>query len=106
MLASMSGWSMRGTSCGAELGDLQDAVATICIDAMGDEEDRTWFLCETCDAYSVWVCNEAFFTDEVKMWAEGPITREKGDQIVGMIRQCPAPRLKSCRCPAHRKLSR
>jgi len=88
----MAHWSMKCTKCGADLGGLEKKAATICLSVMGDEETRSYFLCEECDVYSVWVCIEDFFTDEDTLFASGPIPREKGDGIVEKIRKCPAHR--------------
>jgi hypothetical protein len=71
---------------------------------MGDEEDRTYFLCKKCDVYSVWVCIEDFFTDKDTMFPVGPIPRDKGDKIVDEIRKCSTPNNMSCQCPIHKKM--
>ena len=49
---------------------------------------------------------EEFFTDEITLFSTGPISREKGDEIVEKIRKCPSPDIKSCRCPTHKEMSR
>jgi len=100
----MDDWSMKCKKCGGNLGGLENAAASICVRPMGDEEDRTYFLCEKCDVYTVWVCIEDFFTDECKLFAAGPIPRKRGDEIVAKIRQCPAPGNMSCKCPVHKEM--
>ena len=101
----MAGWSMKCKQCGADLGGHEKAAASICLRVRGDEETRTYFLCTACDAYSVWVCIEDFFTDEYTMFPTGPIPRKKGDEIVAKIRKCPAPDILACRCPTHQEMS-
>ena len=100
----MADWSMKCKKCGGDLGDLDKREAYICLRVRGDEEDRSYFLCKACDVYTVWICNEHFFTDEVVTFSV-PLSREVGDEIVEKIRKCPAPRIMSCRCPAHEELS-
>jgi hypothetical protein len=85
---------------------MDEKKATITVDRYGDEEDRTYFFCEACGVYSVWVCIEAFFTDSLSFHAGRPIPQKKGDEIVRLIGECPAQWMKSCKCPAHRKLER
>ena len=101
----MAHWSMKCIKCDADLGGLDEMVASICLSFRGDEMDRTYFLCVECDVYTVWVCIEDFFTDKDTFFPEGPISREKGDVIVDKIRNCPAPNIKSCRCPVHEEMS-
>ena len=101
----MAGWSMKCKQCGADLGGLEKAEASICLRVRGDEETRTYFLCTACDVYTVWVWIEEFFTDKDSLFAIGPIPREKGDEIVAKIRKCPDPGLISCRCPTHQEMS-
>jgi hypothetical protein len=96
---------MKCTRCGADLGGFGDCEASICLRPREDEETRSYFLCERCNLYSVWVCIEDFWTDEDTMFAVGPKLRAEGDRIVALIRECPAPGLASCRCPTHEKLS-
>ncbi len=101
----MTRWSMKCIQCGADLGGLENKVASISLSFRGDEMERVYFLCTTCDVYTAWVCIEDFFTDKDTMFAEGPVPREKGDLIVDKIRKCPAPNIKSCRCLIHEELS-
>ena len=102
----MAEWSTKCVRCGADLGGFEKEAASICLRVRGDEETRTYFLCEACDVYSVWVCIEDFFdATPDTLFASGPVPREKGDEIVEMIRKCPAPGNLSCRCPTHEELS-
>lgn len=96
--------TMKCKGCGANLGGLDNQVASIRVRPLGDEEIRSYFLCEKCNMYSVWVCIEDFFTDKDTFFASGPIPREKGDQIIEKIRKCPDPDNLSCRCPIHQEM--
>ena len=102
---SMARWSMKCEKCGADLGGFEAKQASICLRVRGDEETRSYFLCVKCDAYSVWVCIEDFFTDKDTMFARGPIPRKEGDAIIDKIKQCSAPGIPSCRCPTHEEMS-
>jgi hypothetical protein len=95
---------MKCVKCGADLGSFEKAVASICTRPIGDEEDRSYFLCKECNVYSVWVCIEDFFTDKDTMFARGPIPREEGDRIIDKIRESPNPNNMSCRCPIHKEM--
>ena len=97
-------WTMKCEKCGAELGGLEKKVASICIRPRGDEETRSYFLCNECNAYSVWVCIEDFFTDKDTFFSRGPISREDGDEIINKIRKCSTPGNMSCRCPIHKEM--
>ena len=101
----MADWSMKCKKCGADLGGFENEAASICLRVRGDGETRTYFLCTHCDAYSVWVWVEEFFTDRDTLYGSGPISRKEGDKIVEMIRKCPAPNNKSCKCPTHEEMS-
>ena len=102
----MADWSMKCKKCGGDLGGLDKKLAAIVLRVMGDEETRSYFLCKDCDVYTVWVWIEPFFTDDDKLFASGPIPREKGDEIVERIRKCPAPDNPSCKCPTHEGFER
>lgn len=97
-------WSMKCQECGADLGGMDKKAASICLRVMGDEETRTYFLCTSCNMYSIWVYIEEFFTDKETFFCAGPVSREEGDKAVQMIQTCPAPGMKSCKCPAHRDM--
>ncbi|MEN8151271.1 MAG: hypothetical protein ABFS86_15755 [Planctomycetota bacterium] len=101
----MANWSMKCRKCGADLGDLREAAASICLRPREDEETRTYFFCEACGVWSVWLCIEDQWTDEDKLIAVGPVSREEGDRIVALIGECPDPGLSWCRCPVHGKLN-
>lgn len=68
---------------------------------MGDEHTDVYFLCPVCGVYSVaqWWDN---FTGEETVSLSGPLSRQAGDEQVALIRQCPRPWDKKCRCDAHR----
>jgi hypothetical protein len=78
----------------------KDRVATICRSFMGDENIENWYLCPACDRYtlsSYWDSFSGSESDALK----GPVSREEGDAKVALIRQCPKPWSKRCRCEAH-----
>ena len=89
-------------NCGRsfDISSEEDRIASISGSIQGDEYTESWFLCHACDLYTVEVLFEPFLgDDEVK--TRGPISREEGDAQVALIRKCPKPWNKRCRCPAH-----
>ncbi|MFO7696681.1 MAG: hypothetical protein R6X16_05945 [Anaerolineae bacterium] len=68
---------------------------------MGDECTESWYYCTRCQAYTVEVYWDTFLGDDT-VSLRGPVSRVQGDEQVALIRRCPTPWLKSCRCDAHR----
>ena len=67
----------------------------------GDAFTESWFRCGACDRYTVEVHRDAFLGEATVSW-RGPVARAEGDRTVELIRGCPEPWDKACRCPAHR----
>ncbi len=67
---------------------------------MGDEVTDSYFLCPECDVYTVakWWDD---FTGEDTMNLSGPVSKEKGESRIELIRKCSRPWDKKCRCEAH-----
>ncbi len=86
--------------CEFRTGDGGDCVASITGGIMGDEYTDTYFLCPTCDLYTVEIWREPFLNED-RISFRGPVSREDGDPTVALIRQCPQPWDKTCRCEAH-----
>ncbi len=85
--------------CGKEL---EKSEASISGSQLGDENTDSYYLCPVCGVYTL----EHYFDDfdgEGSSSFEGPVSKEKGDQAINLIRQCPEPWDKTCRCPAHLK---
>lgn len=67
---------------------------------MGDEYIESYYFCEPCGVYTVEVYHDRFLgEDEVSL--RGPMSKERGDEKIEVIRQCPEPGNKRCRCDAH-----
>ncbi len=94
---------MECSKCGKTLDtrDGGDFVAAISGSIMGDEVSDCYYLCQSCGFYTVLVCYEPFL-DEEQVSIRGPIDKTEGDEQVALIRQCPTPWDKKCRCPAHK----
>ena len=90
--------------CGKPLGEgeQQEPVAVICGGIMGDEYIESWYFCPTCQVYYLDNYRDRFVGEDV-VTAQGPIDKATGDAKVALIRQCPEPWSKRCRCPAHRE---
>ncbi len=67
---------------------------------MGDEYTESYFFCGPCGVYTVEIYYEPFLGDETVRY-DGPIPRETGEAAVSLIKQCPEPWDKKCRCQAH-----
>ena len=77
-----------------------ERMASMSGSVLGDECTDSYFLCPVCQLYTVvsWHDN---FTGIETMSVSGPISRQRGDESVALIRQCPRPWDKKCRCEAH-----
>ena len=91
---------MNCQHCQRSFGD-KERIASISGSIMGDEVTDSYFLCPACNVYTVvsWWDN---FTGEETINISGPLSREKGDERIHLIRQCSRPWDKKCRCDAHR----
>jgi len=77
-------------------------IASISGSILGDEHIETLYYCQSCSCYTI----EFFFDDfdgPGSAKVEGPITKERGDQLAALIARCGQPWDKKCRCPAHRE---
>lgn len=75
-------------------------MASISGSIMGDEYIESYFLCAECGVYTVEVYHDRFCGDD-SVSVHGPVSKSQGDAKVALIRQCPEPWDKHCRCPAH-----
>jgi hypothetical protein len=86
--------------CDRGLSD-EERVASISGSILGDEYTDVYFLCPSCQFYTIvsWRDN---FTGIETMSTSGPIPRQVGDASVALISQCARSWDKKCRCKAHR----
>ena len=69
---------------------------------MGDEYIESYFYCDECDVYTLEIYHDRFLgEDDIRY--QGPISKEKGEEIIKLIQQCEQPWDKKCRCEAHKK---
>jgi len=78
----------------------QSMAASMSGSVMGDEYTETYFLCETCGVYTLEIWHERFCGED-SISVSGPIAKGDGDEKVALIRRCPEPWDKRCRCEAH-----
>jgi len=92
------------TSCGTTLdaGPGAEPLACIAGEICGDEYVESYFFCPACDTYTVEVFMDRFLAGEGSA-TRGPLSRAKGDEFIALIRRCPDPSDKKCRCEAHRR---
>lgn len=92
----------RCTQCGREFSGYEgpDRLAFISGSIRGDEYIESYFFCGKCNVYTVEVYHDRFLGDE-HIFERGPLAKVEGDGRVALIQQCPEPRNKNCRCPAH-----
>lgn len=95
---------MNCGKCGKGIGEGEEAspCASISAGIMGDEYTESWFLCPDCQVYTVRNYHDRF-SGEDQVRIEGPVEKAKGDAKVNLIRRCPEPWSKRCRCPAHKE---
>jgi len=67
----------------------------------GDEYTETHFFCPDCHAYTVEVVHDRFL-GETTVLEKGPLSEADGLAKLEIVRRCPQPWDKKCRCPAHR----
>jgi len=75
-------------------------MASISGSIMGDEYTDSYYFCSKCQVYTLQEHHDRFLGDDDTR-VRGPISRDEGDHLVKLIRQCPRPWDKKCRCPAH-----
>ena len=75
-------------------------IASISGSIMGDEYIDSYFFCSRCQVYTVEVYHDRFLGDE-EIFVKGPLSKSEGDAQVALIRECPEPWDKKCRCSAH-----
>jgi hypothetical protein len=85
---------------GLDPGDESVRVASMSGSIMGDEYTDTYYFCSTCGVYTIQSWYEPFLGEESSS-SRGPVSREEGDSSVKLIRNCPQPWDKKCRCEAH-----
>jgi hypothetical protein len=93
---------MKCSRCGRELpGGKQGArQASICGSVMGDEYIESYYYCEQCLVYTREIYHDRFAGDDT-VSVQGPIEKSKGEDLIAVIRRCPDPMNKRCRCEAH-----
>ncbi len=98
----MEGDMIRCAKCGREFDQYREEkpVASISGSIMGDEYIESYYFCEQCELYTVEIYHDRFLgEDEISV--KGPVPKREGDVKVELIRQCPEPWNKKCRCEAH-----
>jgi len=68
---------------------------------MGDEYIESYRLCPRCGVWTVEVVRDRFLGEE-EVAVRGPLTAEEAEARIALIRRCPDPGDKRCRCAAHR----
>jgi len=91
---------IRCLQCGNELSG-QKSVPSISGEIMGDEYTESYYLCSHCGVYTIEVYHDRF-SGEDTVSLRGPISKSQGEAKIALIRQCPEPWNKRCRCKAHR----
>jgi hypothetical protein len=90
------------TKCGKEF-DWRgpERVAGMAAEVMGDEYIETWFFCADCGVYTEEIYHDRFLGED-SAHVSGPIEKQRGDELVELIRQCATPMNKKCDCAAHK----
>jgi len=77
-------------------------AASISGSIMGDEYTESLFFCHTCQAYTIEIRRERFCGED-SVASSGPLSKAEGDAKIELIKRCPEPWNKRCRCEAHRE---
>ena len=91
---------MTCSSCKRDLGDFSSRAAVISVERLGDEYTESYFYCDRCECWTVELYIDRFLGEETSR-VDGPIPKDKGDKLVELIRQCPDPTDKHCKCKIH-----
>lgn len=75
--------------------------AFISVMVMGDEYIHSFFLCDTCNEYTVEIYHDRFMGEDSASVHRR--SRAEGDRLVKVIDACPTPEDKMCGCAAHRE---
>jgi hypothetical protein len=79
----------------------EDRVASVSGSIMGDEYTDSYYLCRTCQVYTVETWRDRFCGEESAS-VSGPRSKGEGDSTVALIQKCSTPWDKRCRCEVHR----
>jgi hypothetical protein len=74
-------------------------AASITGSVMGDEYTESYYYCEDCKVYTVKIGHDQMSDDDASF--RGPLTKSEGDEDVKLIKHCPTPWDKKCRCDTH-----
>ncbi len=92
--------TMNCSSCNRDLGDFNNRAAMISVEQLGDEYTESYFYCDRCQCWTMELHVDRFLGEETTH-INGPIPKDKGDRLVELIRQCPDPTNKHCKCKIH-----
>ncbi len=98
-----NGDPIRCSQCGREidLEKIEGFVPSISGGIMGDEYIESYYLCTHCDVYTIEVIHDRFLGEE-DVSLRGPVSKSEAEAKIDLIRRCPEPGNKKCRCEAHR----
>ncbi len=77
-------------------------VCSIAGSIMGNEHVDTLYHCAKCGCYTIERYVDHFGGGETAA-LDGPLTRERGEELAALIQRCETPWDKTCRCDAHRE---
>jgi hypothetical protein len=80
----------------------EEFIAAISGSIMGDEYTDSYYRCPVCRVYTVAHWRDDFTGSET-MYQSGPVSEQEGTERIALIKKCPEPWDKKCRCAAHRK---
>ena len=88
--------------CGGELDPETTRAASISGSVMGDEYTDSFFLCPTCQVYTVVNFRDRFMGEETSSSGTA-VPKTEADAKLALIKRCDQPWNKKCRCDAHRE---
>jgi hypothetical protein len=79
-------------------------VASIAISRGNDESIYSYWRCDACSFYTVRSFDDSFLGDDGGVFFLGAVSKEVGEEIVALIKQCPDRMDQYCDCASHQKL--
>jgi len=89
-------------TCKRELTASEGSRAGISISVTGDEYIYTYMYCTFCKSYTVESYYDRFLGEsEISFFS---VDKETGDRAMELIKACPDPFDKNCKCPSHQAM--
>jgi hypothetical protein len=82
----------------------ENRAAGIAISRGNDASIYSYWRCDACSFYTILSFDDSFLGDDGGVSFLGAVSKEVGEEIVALIKQCPDRIDKCCDCESHQKL--